>query len=186
MSCIGDGAMITNTSLYKDKLNQKVASEKLTLRSLPLDEGMPGGYPFTSDGFKADNLTLLEKGVLNSFLLSHYGSRKTGLERATNEGGCLVLEPGDESLADMIASVREGIVLGRFSGGSPADKGDFSGIAKNSFYIRDGEIQYPLSETMISGNMARLLENIETVSKEVVDFGDSRFPWLKVGGVTIS
>ena len=80
----------------------------------------------------------------------------------------------------------EGIILGRFSGGDPADKGDFSGIAKNSLYIKKGTVQYALSETMISGNMAKVLNSIEAISKERVDFGDSRFPWVKVSGITIS
>ena len=183
---ITDGALIANTSLYRDKLHEAVASACLTLNSVPLDNTMAGGYPFTSDGFKADNLTLLNKGVLNSFLLTHYGARKTGLEKAVNEGGCIVLEPGSRSLKDMIASTREGVLLGRLSGGAPADKGDFSGVAKNSYYIRDGKIQFPLAETMVSGNMATILKSITEISKEVVDFGDGRYPWLKASDVSFS
>ena len=183
---IRDGSMIAGTSLYKDKLNQSVTSPLLTLKSEPLDENLPGGYHFTSDGFKAGNMTLLEEGVLKTYLLSHYGSRKTGLERAVSEGGCMVIESGDQALEDMIASIKEGIILGRFSGGDPADKGDFSGIAKNSLYVKDGKIQYALSETMMSGNMAKVLNSVKAVSKEFVDFGDSRVPWIKVDGITIS
>lgn len=183
---ITDGALIANTSLYKDKLHKAVASACLTLKCVPLDTTMAGGYPFTSDGFRADNLTLLDKGVLNSFLLTHYGARKTGLERAANEGGCVVLEPGSQSLADMIANTREGVLLGRLSGGTPADKGDFSGIAKNSYYIRDGIIQFPLAETMISGNMAAILNRMTEVSQEFVDYGDGRYPWLKATDVSFS
>lgn len=186
IASICNGSMISQASLYKDKLNQKVASPLLTLKSLPLDPTMPGSYSYTSDGFKADNLTLLDKGVLKSFLLNQYGANKTGLDRAVNEGGCLVVESGESDLESMIESVQEGILLGQLSGGTPADKGDFSGIAKNSFYIKDGKIQYPLLETMITGNMARILENIDAVSKETVDFGSQRYPWLKVGNISIS
>ena len=131
-------------------------------------------------------MTLLDKGILNSYLLSHYGARKTGLERAVTEGGCMVMEPGDTSLDTMISGIKEGIILGRFSGGEPADKGDFSGIAKNSLYIKDGKIQFPLSETMISGNMAEALSSVTAVSREQVDFGDSRLSWIKVDAITIS
>ena len=183
---IRDGSIISGTSLYKDKLNQSVTSSLLTLKSVPLDENLPGGYHFTSDGFKVENMTLLENGVLKSYLLSHYGSRKTGLDRAVSEGGCMVVEPGNQSLEDMIAGISEGIILGRFSGGDPADKGDFSGIAKNSLYVKDGKIQYALSETMMSGNMAKILNSVKAVSKELVDFGDSRVPWIQVDGITIS
>lgn len=183
---IRDGSMIAGTSLYKDKLNQAVTSSLLTLKSVPLDPLLPGGYHFTSDGFKAKDMTLLEDGVLKSYLLSHYGARKTGLERAASEGGCMVIEPGGQALKDMIAGIKEGIILGRFSGGDPADKGDFSGIAKNSLYVKNGRIQHALSETMMSGNMAKVLSSVKAVSKEQVDFGDSRVPWILTGGITIS
>ncbi|KEQ14415.1 hypothetical protein GZ77_08540 [Endozoicomonas montiporae] len=183
---VTDGPMIANTSLYKDQLHKPVTSHCLTLKSLPLDANMPNGYPFTSDGFKAANMTLLNNGVLESFLLTDYGARKTGQKRAVNEGGCMVLEPGDQPLAEMIASTEEGVLLGRLSAGAPADKGDFSGIAKNSYYIKDGEIQFPLTETMVSGNMAAILKSISDVSKEVVDFGDCRYPWLKAKTVNFS
>ena len=89
-------------------------------------------------------------------------------------------------LADIIANTREGVILGRLSGGTPADKGDFSGVAKNSYYVKDGQIQFPLTETMVSGNMATILRSIVAVSKDVVDFGDSRYPWLKATKVNFS
>ena len=183
---VTDAPLIANISLYKDKLHEVVTSPCLTLKSQPLDSTMPNGYPFTSDGFKAENLTLLNNGVLESFLLTDYGARKTGLKKAVNEGGCMVLEPGEQTLADIIANTREGVILGRLSGGTPADKGDFSGVAKNSYYVKDGQIQFPLTETMISGNMATILRSIVAVSKDVVDFGDSRYPWLKATKVNFS
>ena len=183
---IGDGPLIAGTSIYKGKLNQTVTSPLLTLKSLPLDPNLPGGYHFTSDGFKAGNMSLLENGVLKNYLLSHYGARKTGLGRAVSEGGCMVLNTGSTTLAEMISTIKEGIILGRFSGGDPADKGDFSGIAKNSLYVKDGKIQYALSETMMSGNMTKVLNSVKAVSREFVDFGDSRMPWIQVDGITIS
>ena len=93
---------------------------------------------------------------------------------------------GDESLNDMIKSTDKGIVLCRFSGGNPSDNGDFSGVAKNSYYIENGKIKYPISETMISGNICEMFNNIISISKETIDFGNSIYPWIKFDGVTIS
>ena len=103
-----------------------------------------------------------------------------------SDGVCIVLESGSQSLKDMITSARKGVLPGRLSGGAPADKGDFSGIAKNSCYIPGGKIQFPPAETMVSGNMATILKNITEVSKEMVDFGDGRYPWLKATDVSFS
>ena len=74
----------------------------------------------------------------------------------------------------------------RFSGGNPNHKLDFSGIAKNSFYVEDGEIRFPLIETMVSGNFQDLLMNIRGVSRESINFGGGEFPYLVASGVMIS
>jgi PmbA protein len=86
----------------------------------------------------------------------------------------------------MVKSVKKGVLLARFSGGSPSDNGDISGVAKNSYLIEDGEIKYPISESMISGNVADMLMNVTAVSRERVDYGFSIYPWVAVSGVTIS
>ena len=86
----------------------------------------------------------------------------------------------------MIKDVDKGIILCRFSGGSPSDNGDFSGVAKNSFYIENGEIQYPITETMISGNIAQMFMNIIDISNDTIDFGYNILPWISFDGITIS
>ncbi|MGI6358437.1 MAG: TldD/PmbA family protein [Bacillota bacterium] len=183
---LGDRALITGTSLLKDKLGQPVASGKLTLSSQPLSPRVADGYFVTPDGFAAENVTLIERGVLKSFMLSLYGSKKTKLERAKNAGQCWVVEPGDKQLEQIIAGVKRGILVARYSGGNPSANGDFSGVAKNSYYIEDGKVVYPLNETMLSGNLAELFRNIKEISSEVVDFGFAILPYVQSSGVTIS
>ncbi len=111
--------MMTGTSLYKDSLNKSVANEGFTLRSMPVHDDLPGGYFFTDDGFRAENSTIIEGGVLRSFLLSLYGSRKTGLDRSANTGGIYVVDPGTDSFSNMVKSVDRGLLLCRFSGATP-------------------------------------------------------------------
>ena len=97
-----------------------------------------------------------------------------------------VVEAGATPLDTMIRDVKAGILITRFSGGRPNDKGDFSGVAKNSYYVDNGEVSYPISETMVSGNMAALLTHIVAISAERADFGSGVFPWVRVGGIGIS
>ncbi|NLY54317.1 MAG: TldD/PmbA family protein [Firmicutes bacterium] len=183
---LGDRALIAGTSPLKDKLGEQVAASKLTLSAQPVSPDMAAGYFVTGDGFAAENVTYIENGVLKSFLLSQYGSKKTGLERAKNSGGCWVIEPGDKSLDEMIAQVERGILLARYSGNNPSPNGDFSGVAKNSYYIENGKIMYPVNETMVSGNLAEVFKNIKDVSAERTDFGMALLPYVLSSGVTIS
>jgi PmbA protein len=78
------------------------------------------------------------------------------------------------------------LLLCRFSGGYPAANGDVSGVAKNSYYIENGEIQYPVNECMVSGNIPAMLMNIAEVSAESVNFGTAIYPWIRFGGLTLS
>jgi PmbA protein len=186
MGYISDYSLIKGSSVYKDKLEKQIASSCLTVHSMPLSKKLAQRYFITGDGYEAQNSTIIEKGILKCFNLSLYGARKTGLKKAVNNGGCYVVEPGDTAFADMIKSTEKGILLCRFSGGNPSDNGDFSGVAKNSYYIENGVIKYPVNETMITGNLVEMLQNIEQISQERVNPGYHIYPWIKFKGVTVS
>ena len=181
-----DYALISGNSIFKDQLQNPIASEKFTLHSCPMSEEIADGYFFTHDGYEAQNSPIIQDGILQTFLLSLYGSRKTNRARAVNEGGAYIIEPGATPADNMIKSVYQGVLLSRFSGGNPSENGDFSGVAKNSYYIERGEILYPLRETMISGNLLSLLKNIRHISQERINFGRAILPWMQVSNINIS
>ena len=83
---------------------------------------------------------------------------------------------------DLVADTPYGVLLGRLSGTKPDASGDFSGVAKNSFLIRDGRIRQSLEATTVSGNLPELLHGIAAVSSDRIDFGDRILPWVGVGG----
>jgi len=182
---VTDMPMITGRSIYKDKLNEAIADSRFTLHSKPLGDEIESKSYITSDGYAAENFTYIDKGVLKSFLLGIYGANKTGHSRSVNDGNAHVVEAGDVSLENMIKSVKKGVVLARFSGGNPSDNGDFSGVAKNSYFVENGEVKYPISETMISGNISEMMKSIVDISKERVDFGNGIYPWVQFNGLTI-
>ncbi|HEY8421501.1 MAG TPA: metallopeptidase TldD-related protein [Thermoclostridium sp.] len=183
---ISDPTIIDGTSPWKSMLGKQVASDKLSIYTKPLDERVVCGERFTGEGFMSENMEIIKDGVLKNFILSNYGSRKTGFPRALNLSQNLFVDPGDISLNDMIKNVERGIILNRFSGGQPGTNGDFSGVAKNSFLIENGEITNALSETMISGNLASMLKNIIGISSETVCDGLTVLPYILFDGITIS
>ena len=58
------------------------------------------------------------------------------------------------------------MVVNRFSGNINSQSGDFSGLVKQASYIENGEIKFPLKETMISGNVFETLKNILMIGRE--------------------
>ncbi len=185
-SDISDGKMISGNSLYKEKLDEQITHPKLTLHSRPVSEEIADGYFITSDGYVAENSTIINKGTLKTHLLGLYGSKKLGKNRSVNDGGAYIVDPGKKTHVEMIKNVDRGILLSRFSGGNPANNGDFSGVAKNSYYIENGEIKYPISETMVSGNIREMFENLDEVSSERINFGSEILPWISFKGITVS
>lgn len=185
LNSLKDYEIISGTSIYKDSVEKSIASDKLTIEANPLcDEFVLKSY-FTSDGFLTKPITILEKGVLKTLLLSYYGSLKTGKKRALNYGSGIIVDGEKKPLAELIKTIDKGILLERFSGGDFTPNGDFSGVAKNSYIIENGEIAYPVNEVMISGNYATLLKSVSGVSIENINDGFSILPYLKAEGVNI-
>ncbi len=182
----GEGGLLSGTSPWKDKLGEKVADERITLSLAPLDERIVCGPRVTAEGFRAEDFDVIKEGKLNAFVLGLYASNKLKLPRGKNDSFNVVVAPGDKSIDEIIASVDKGILVGRFSGGQPASNGDFSGVAKNSFLIENGKIGPALSETMISGNMADMLNCLRAISREQVADGMSVLPYMAFDGITIS
>lgn len=183
---MSDSVIIDKTSPWMEKLGQQVADASFTLRTIPLDGRIVCGERFTSEGYRSQNETLIEKGILKSFKLSAYGSRKTGYPKALNSSWNLEVLPGEESLEKLLSGIEKGLVLNRFSGGEPGTNGDFSGVAKNSFLIENGKVTDAVSETMVSGNLAELLLHIRGITKERLCDGAAVLPWMAFDGVTIS
>ncbi len=181
-----DGALISGTSPWKDKIGEQVASPLINFELVAEHPELPGTSMLNGDGYVAENMPLIEQGVLKNFSLSRYGAARTGLPRSKNSGGTYVLGNGDTPLEEVISEVERGILMGRFSGGNPGPAGDLSGVAKNSFLIENGRITKPLSEVMISGNLADMLRNTVAVSQERENSGYWLLPWIRVNGVTIS
>lgn len=185
-NALRDNALISGTSYYKDTVGKQIASAGFTLSSQPLSAEMAAGYFITPDGRKAGDLSIIENGVLRTFILSQYGARKTGLPMVSNAGGCYSVAPGNVGYKALIKSITRGLLITRFSGGKPSQSGDFSGVVKNSYYIENGELKFPVSETMIAGNIPQMFMNINGISKERVNFGNALHPWISFSGITIS
>ena len=86
----------------------------------------------------------------------------------------------------MIRKIDNGILVMRFSGGQPAPSGEFSGVAKNSFRIKNGKITGALSETMISGCVPDMLMHLREISRDVLEDGSVSLPYIAFDGVTVS
>jgi PmbA protein len=169
-------ALIAGSSVYENSIGEVIATPDLFINS---DFDAPGHVPYTDDGFTARPINLVEGGKLTTLLLNLYGSRKTGLDHTASTSGWRI-EPGSDAKEDLIASIKQGALVNRLSMGQPAANGDFSGVIKNSFGIEKGEVGTALADTMVSGNMAQMLKDIDGISAEHLDYGGQDFPFFRI------
>jgi PmbA protein len=182
---LGGYELLAGTSPYRDRAGEPIASPLLSLLNRPLAADFPEGSDFDGFGIPTADIEIVKNGRLENFLVDFYIAHKLGMPQTAGVWN-FVVPPGDRSLDDIVAGTERGIILSRFSGGNPNSNLEFSGVAKNSFYIEGGEIRHALSETMVTGNLQDLLRNIRAVSREQVNFGDHAYPYLAASGVTIS
>ncbi len=185
-SFVSDSSLIDGTSIWKDKLGQQVADSRFSLRLAPGADEVVVGIHRTGEGYPAEDCDLLRDGRLVSFALSQYGANKTGGKRAGNNTWNLFVPAGEKTLDEIVKGIDHGLLVMRFSGGAPASSGEFSGVAKNSFLIENGCISSALAETMISGCVPEMLNNIREISSDRLLDGTIGLPYIAFEGLTIS
>ena len=183
---ISDGVLIDGTSLWKKKIGKKVADDRLTVTLKSSDRRIVVGERYTADGFRTEDLPIIEKGILKNFQIGLYTSKKIKKPVSKNSSTDLVVKAGNTQLEKMIASVKRGLIVGGFSGGQPGASGEFSGVAKNSYYVEDGQIKGAVSEVMINGNLGSALMDIRAISAEVLADGGMVVPYVLVDNIVVS
>lgn len=180
---IGDQQLIAGTSLYRRRVGSAIATPKFTLKSR---FDAPGVAAVSADAFGTAPVTVIDKGVLRTLTPTFYGSRRTGLPHVPVAESGWEMAEGDTPLAELMSEVKRGAVIGRLSMGNPASNGDFAGVIKNSFEIRDGWVGRALAEVMVAGNVASMLFDVAAVSRERIDYGLLCLPWLRVPNLHFS
>jgi len=185
--CVNGNGVYLKQSFLAGRVGEKVGSDQVTI----IDDGLrPGGVgtkPFDGEGVPARKTLVMERGVLKTYLMDTYASRKLGMKSTGNSQGPnnLYLSAGSFTPEQIIKSVEKGLLLtGTIGQGLVPTTGD---ISRGAFglWIEKGEIAYPVAEITISGNLGQLLKGIEMVGNDL-EFKDSTVaPTVKIAEMTI-
>lgn len=191
-ACASGTAVYQKVSFLADRLGQRIGNEKITVIDDGLMPGRLGSRPFDSEGVSCRRTTVVDKGVLSSYLCNTYAARKLKLETTGNADGTGVspnnfyLVPGSSPLQDIISSTKKGFILIRTIGhGLNSVTGD---ISRGAFglWVEGGEIAYPVSEVTIAGNLEKILNQVEMVGNDLEFRGPICGPTIKVGELTVA
>jgi PmbA protein len=174
-------------SLLAKRMGDKIMGDNVTIVDDGLSvEGMP--LPFDFEGVPRTRVTLVEKGVARGLCYdlataAKAGKKTTGhaLPPDAGEGPFPLnptLEPGDSSVAEMIASMEKGLYATRFhyvNGFVEPMQAGFTGMTRDgTFWVEDGEIKYGVKNLRWTESMLRAFSNVKMLGRErkLVDAAD--------------
>jgi len=188
VTAISGGSLYRKASFLVDAKGEKVFDQRLQLREEPLIPRGLASAAYDSEGVATANRDLVRDGVLQDYVLGSYYARKLGLQTTGNAGGIhnLVVQDTGESDEDLLAGMQRGVLLCELMGqGVNGVTGDYSRGAAG-FWVENGEIQYPVAEVTVAGNLRDMYRSIEAVSRDVDLRGGIRTGSVLIGRMTIA
>lgn len=186
-------------SLFAGRVNDRVASELVTI----VDDGtLPDGIrsgPFDGEGVRTQRTVLIQDGVLNGFLHNTYTASKDGVASTGNgvrgsfkgspEVGTtnFFLAPGKVEPGLLVDDLPSGLLVTEVMGMHTANpiSGDFS-VGASGLWIENGRISHPVRGMAIAGNITDLLNKIDAVGSDLQFFGGTGAPTVRVRKMMVS
>ena len=196
-SAVSGSAIYRAASFLTDCIGQKIAPETVTVYDDGTLPGAPGSKPFDGEGLPTRRTTVVEQGVLRTYLLDTYTGRKLGMRSTGNAARSagdapsvsptnFYMVPGTATPEKIIASVPSGLyVTGLIGFGVNPVTGDYSRGA-SGLWIEGGELTYAVEEITIAGNLRQMLADIEMIGNDLDRRRRVMAPTLKIREMTIA
>ncbi|HCM61051.1 MAG TPA: metalloprotease PmbA [Morganella sp. (in: Bacteria)] len=186
---------ISGTSVYRkstfllDSLGKQILPDWLTVRELPHVIGGLASTPFDSEGVRTQDRLIIENGVLTNWLMTTYAARKLGLKSTGHAGGIHNWHIAGQGMGfdAMLKEMGTGLVVTELMGqGVSGITGDYSRGA-SGFWVENGEIQYPVSEITIAGNLKDMWANMIATGDDIetrsnIQCGSVWLPEMSIAG----
>jgi hypothetical protein len=194
---IDAGAVQKNKSMFAGKTGQMVASSVLNLVDDGLSAaGMP--FPFDGEGVPVSRKTIIDQGILKSFLYDTYTANRAGIQSTGNAQRAsfrslptvgttnFMILPGTSDPAALLQDMEEGLYITDVMGMHTANpiSGDFS-VGAAGIMVKKGRLAFPVRGITIAGNLGQMLHDIEAVGNDQRFFGSRGAPTLRLKSLSI-
>jgi len=181
ISVISGGSLYRRASFLLDHLGERIFPDFVRILEQPLLPRGLASAPFDGDGVATAAKDLVSEGVLRTYVLDAYSGCRLGMPTTGNAGGVrnLSIEMGAKDRAGMLAELGTGLMVTELMGhGLNPVTGDYSRGAAG-FWVENGEIQYPVEEITIAGNLRQMFEGLVAVGNDCDYPGSTRTgSWL--------
>lgn len=167
---ISGGALYRKSSFLLDHLGKQVLPDWFEISERPHLLRQLASTAFDSEGVRTQNREIISDGVLQTYLMTSYSARKMGLKSTGHAGGIhnwLVKPNRTGGLDTLLKEMDTGLLLTEFLGSAinPVT-GEYSRGAAG-FWVEKGEIQYPVAEITVAGQLQEMFNQIIVVADDV-------------------
>ncbi len=188
VSAVSGGSLYRKSSFLLGSLGQSIFPKFLQIREAP---HLPKGFsssPFDAEGVATAARDVVKDGVLHGYFLGSYSARKLGLRSTGNAGGNhnLVVPDTGQDFASLLRLMGRGLLVTELLGhGINAVTGDYSRGA-SGYWVEGGEIQYPVEEITIAGNLKDMFRGIVAIGNDVVIRGSKLCGSILIDRMTVA
>lgn len=188
--------VVENATPWSDRLGQSVTSDSLSLSQQP-DIG-PFSCPFDDEGTPTQPLLLIREGQLQKFYSDRTTSKLLGCNTTGNgfrprlgsypTPGLvnLLVQPGRDSLSDLIGKLDEGLIVDQMLGSGAGISGDFSVNVELGYRVHQGQIMGRVKDTMVSGNVYNAIKDVVALGNDADWNGPIYTPSLIIGKMSVT
>jgi PmbA protein len=189
IAAIRGSSQYRQASFLLDSVGQQVFPADFSIAERPHIPKAMASAPFDDEGVVTRDREVVSQGVLTGYILSSYSARKLGLQTTGNAGGShnlLVAPTLTGGVAAMLSRLGTGLLLTELMGqGVNTVTGDYSRGAAG-FWVENGEIQYPVAEVTIAGNLRAMFLGLAAVGDDIDMRGGVRVGSILIGEMTIA
>ena len=185
---IRGAALYRKSSFLLDHLDKQVFPDFVHIHENPhLLKGL-GSATFDGEGVATKAKDFISDGFLKSYILGSYSARKLGMQTTGNAGGVrnLAIDPGTLDLDGLLKKMDTGLLVTEMMGhGVNMVTGDYSRGA-SGFWVEQGEIQHPVDEITIAGNLKQMFQQLLAVGNDEECRGNIRTGSWLIENMTIA
>jgi PmbA protein len=169
IGAISGGNLYRKSTFLLDALDTQIFPEFIRVYEQPLLVGGMGSAAYDGEGVATQTRDIVTNGVLRGYVLSTYAARKLGMVSTGNASGVhnLTIETGADDFNAMLKRLNTGLLVTELMGqGVNMVNGNYSRGAAG-FWVENGEIQFPVEEITIAGNLKTMFKQIVAVGNDI-------------------
>lgn len=181
-----------NRSYLAGMKGRRVASDLVTLTDEPLIPRGLSSAPADGEGVPHRTLAIVADGILLTYLHDSYTANKAKEPNTghSTRGGIsptnIIPRLGDRTAAEIIRDTAEGLYVNMGSVSPNPVTGDISATVDFGFKIENGELAYPVKNTMFGIHVLDLLRNIDAISSDYRSEPGAIMPTVRAQGVRVA